>query len=43
MNADQIGVHLRKSAAELFYGIAGVNPCACSTGDVEEVGKTMFL
>lgn len=27
----------------LFYGIAGVNPCARSTGDVKEVGKTLFL
>ena len=25
-----------------LHGIAGVNPGACSTGDVEEVGKALF-
>ena len=27
----------------LFYGITCVNPRACSTGDVEEVRKTLLL
>lgn len=36
------GTQRLRREVRLFYGIAGVNPGACSTGDVDEVGKTMF-
>lgn len=27
----------------LFYGIAGVNPCACPAGDIEKIRKALVL